>query len=102
MGWAYGVDENGKEVGYSVEAKCDHLGCSTMIFRDVDAACGGMHGKTEVGCTGHFCAQHFNFHEDQQGHMISVCQACASKEVDAGNWAYDEDEDTYFEAINDD
>jgi hypothetical protein len=41
MGWSYGVNAAGREVGYSVPATCDHAGCETKINRGLGHACGG-------------------------------------------------------------
>ena len=57
MGYGYGV-ANGKEVGYSVEATCDHPGCNEKIDRGIAYACGGDHGEDEHSCDGYFCDDH--------------------------------------------
>ena len=38
MGWSYGF-ENGREVGYSVEATCDYDGCDVEIHRGLAYKC---------------------------------------------------------------
>ena len=44
MGWSYGENMDGKEIGYSVEASCEHPGCDKKIDRGLAYACGGDHG----------------------------------------------------------
>ena len=54
MGWAFcGHDDQGREIGYSVRAKCDHPGCAADIDRGLGHVCGGMHGgdgDSQNGC----------------------------------------------------
>lgn len=59
MGWGHcGHDSNGRPIGYSIEAFCDHPGCKKEIDRGLSYACGGMHGETEWGCEKYFCSDH--------------------------------------------
>jgi hypothetical protein len=62
MGWSYGHDKNGREVGDSVEAKCDHDGCDKKIDRGLSYRCGGVKGLHEdsYGCGGFFCHEHLH------------------------------------------
>lgn len=56
MGWGYGTNNEGREVGYSVEATCDQDGCEVEIDRGLGYVCGGMHDAGfEVGCGRYFC-----------------------------------------------
>ncbi len=41
MGWAYGVNPSGREVGYSVAGVCDEEGCEAEIDLGLAYACGG-------------------------------------------------------------
>lgn len=62
MGWASGI-ENGREIGYAVEAECDLPGCTTEIDRGLAYRCGGipnfMDGKP--GCGAYVCGEHNYF-----------------------------------------
>ena len=63
MGWSRGgpVTYKGqeREVGYSVQAVCDHPGCKHKIDRGLAYACGGEHGESGgVSCNGYFCEGH--------------------------------------------
>ena len=58
MSWAFGI-ENGREVGYAVEATCDAPGCDAKINRGISYRCGEtrqLHGGH--GCGGFFCSTH--------------------------------------------
>ena len=59
MGWAHG-ERNGREIGYGVEAKCDHPECNEIIDRGVSYACGGLPDK---GCGGFYCSMHIHDHQ---------------------------------------
>lgn len=61
MGYAHGIDDNGREVGYAVSARCDLEGCDTAIDRGLDYCCGGMPDGDEHGCGGYFCHRHLSF-----------------------------------------
>lgn len=71
MGWAYGIVD-GREVGYSVAAKCDQLKCKAKIDRGLAYACGGMHGHNEHGCGGYFCEKHLFVNNA----CVAVCKKC--------------------------
>lgn len=79
MGWAHGVNAEGREVGYSVEAKCDRHGCVTKIDRGLGYACGGMHDGGDHGCGGYFCARHLYF-SDRAGVYARLCKKCKKAE----------------------
>lgn len=76
MGWAYGENNNGREIGYGVEAICDWPGCEEEIDRGVGNCCGGLDGTSNAGmdgepyCGGFFCEHHMNF---------DVCLRCVRK-----------------------
>lgn len=77
MGWAYGVLADGREVGYSVEAVCEHEGCTTEIDRGLSYLCGEMHGDPdEHGCGRYFCAEHL-FYVDWTRN--AVCPTCGDE-----------------------
>ena len=69
MGWAYGIDKNGREVGYGVDAKCDEPNCPTIIDRGLAYRCGSIH--TDEGCGLHFCANHLFL-----GRQNWLCRRC--------------------------
>lgn len=76
MGWSYAI-VNGKEIGYSVKATCDHPGCDAVINRGVDYACGDMHGAGSVSCDGYFCGKHkLGEAVDKGGHRVWTCENC--------------------------
>lgn len=70
MGWACGI-VNGREVGYAVEATCDHPGCTKKIDRGLAYVCGNDHGGGEHGCGNYFCEEH----RDYVG--VQLCITCA-------------------------
>lgn len=61
MGWAFGM-ENGREVGYGVEATCDEPGCDVQINRGISHRCGETRQLHDgPGCGGFFCSTHKRF-----------------------------------------
>lgn len=65
MGWGYGIDANGREIGYNVEAECDEPTCSTRIDRGLDYRCGPLNNERAPdlpGCGGYFCYEHLSWH----------------------------------------
>lgn len=58
MGWGYGHNAAGREVGYAVAATCDEPGCHNMISRGLAYCCGNEHGGGERGCGKYFCCEH--------------------------------------------
>lgn len=81
MGWAYGTNAEGREVGYGVEATCDQDGCEAEIDRGLAYVCGGMHDGGEHGCGHYFCVGHLYFAlpPDERGQL---CEACLGDEED--------------------
>lgn len=80
MGWAYGVID-GREVGYSVEATCDHPECSEEINRGLSYFCGNIPGDG-LGCGGFFCPKHLSYAtwDTQEGDRPrQVCDACCKE-----------------------
>lgn len=74
MGWAFCVNQFGREVGYGVEAECDRPGCDEKIDRGLGYCCGGMHDGGEYGCGEYFCGSHLFM-----GHSSFLCQRCIDK-----------------------
>lgn len=64
MGYAFCGKINEREVGYGVEAVCDHPDCDAEIDRGMGYACGSDHGETEFSCSGYFCEKHSVNHMD--------------------------------------
>ena len=59
MGWSLGFDSNyNRAIGYSVEAICDHPGCTEEINRGLSHVCGGALYGGEEGCGLYFCGKH--------------------------------------------
>lgn len=78
MSWAYGVDKNGREVGYGVEATCDHPDCKEEIDRGLSYRCGGVENlHDDYGCANFFCDAHMRF-----GNKDQLCFACYKEEPD--------------------
>lgn len=81
MGWAHcGEDSEGREIGYSVEAVCDHPECEKIIDRGMAYACGSQHGGGDgtpdyVYCEKYFCGDHLYL-----GHEHQQCMACFKEE----------------------
>lgn len=75
MGWGYGI-VNGREVGYSVQAKCDHEGCKSRIDRGMSYMCGNDHYGDGDGCGGFFCRDHLT----AGGQLCPECADNALKE----------------------
>jgi hypothetical protein len=73
MGWSYGTNDDGREVGYSVEAVCDLDGCNTAINRGLAYCCGGMHDGDEHGCGGYFCGEHMTMGIPLPEQMCAEC-----------------------------
>jgi hypothetical protein len=55
MGWAFGTNESGREIGYGVRSTCDFPGCGVAVDRGMWYACGGYH---DTNCGGYFCEEH--------------------------------------------
>jgi len=76
MGWSFGI-LNGKRVGYSVKAKCEHPECNEDINRGLIYVCGGMHGGGGIGCGRYFCDEHLVYiHSKLEGRTVQVCEEC--------------------------
>lgn len=72
MGWGHGYNEDGREIGYTVEAICDQDSCETKIDRGLSYVCGGMHDGGKHGCGQYFCWNHlYSFG--------SLCKICLNK-----------------------
>lgn len=96
MGWSNcGTDSKGRDIGYAIEAFCDHPGCAAKIDRGLGYACGEMHGEDEVSCEGYFCEKHLSYVVNQDDKLTRVCHDCGELlKADADSWQYNEEEDT--------
>lgn len=77
MGWGYGHDEDGREIGYLVDAECDQEGCDKQINRGLAYRCGEI--TEDTGCGLHFCESHLFFSLKLN---CQVCQSCLEENPD--------------------
>lgn len=75
MGWSYGKSSEGREIGYAVEAVCDHPECNQKINRGLAYACGGMHEASDIYCERYFCEAHL-LCVDINGMAYTLCDDC--------------------------
>lgn len=75
MGWAYGHNSEGREIGYAVDAECDKKECFKVIDRGLSYVCGDMHDGGDHGCGRYFCTEHLLITEKGQ-----LCEECADRE----------------------
>lgn len=84
MGWAYGVLNDGREVGYSVLSICEEPDCGDEITRGLSQLCGNMHGQDDgEGCGHYFCDDHLML-----GGPNQMCKRCFfhwNQETNAGH-----------------
>lgn len=101
MGWGYAVI-NGREVGYTVDAICDHPECSIEIDRGLSFYCGNIPGDS-TGCGKFFCESHLEMGpEAREGDDFprQLCAACVKEwESILGSEAY---YDAALPRLNDD
>jgi hypothetical protein len=87
MGWGYGIDGNGREVGYNMEATCDFPGCEAEIDRGMDYRCGPLGCETNSlvpGCGGFFCHAHQTIAVASEGAPAEgYCLTCGTPLVEA-------------------
>jgi hypothetical protein len=76
MGWSYGQNNEGREVGYAVDAVCDKDGCDASINRGLAYVCGGMHDGDEHGCGRYVCSKHLVM---GCGLPSRLCEECADR-----------------------
>jgi hypothetical protein len=62
MGWGFGF-ENGRNIGYGINATCDRRGCNEEIDRGLGWRCGGALNLTDdsYGCGMYFCEKHLGW-----------------------------------------
>jgi len=74
MGWGYGINSEGREIGYDVSATCDHPDCNEEIHRGLAYVCGDMHDASDNSCGRYFCEKHL-IHTG----IGQFCQECYDK-----------------------
>lgn len=82
MGWSYGTNAKGREVGYGVRATCDEEGCGAEIDRGLAYVCGGMHDGGEHGCGHYFCTGHLFLTGSEDGERSPgtfMCEPCCDE-----------------------
>tara|TARA_R110000772_G_scaffold249530_2_gene363977 strand:- start:90393 stop:90683 length:291 start_codon:yes stop_codon:yes gene_type:complete len=95
MGWSYGHNLAGREIGYGVEAICDHPGCKEEIDRGLAYACGGEHDNTELSCDKYFCGKHLSISVlDSDSNPGFICGQCAKELLDQ-HWVECENEGAF-------
>lgn len=77
MGWSYAKLPDGREIGYSVDAVCEHPGCNKQIDRGLAYVCGGMHEGGDNGCGHYFCYEHLFMSIHGQ-----LCQVCDDQVIE--------------------
>lgn len=80
MGWSYGVNGEGREVGYAVKATCDQDGCDAEIDRGLAYVCGDMHDGDEHSCGKYFCPKHLFMGIGLPNQMCEECSERYEKE----------------------
>lgn len=101
MGYAHGQNNNGREIGYAVEATCDLTGCDTKIDRGLAYCCGSIDGVQNGGmddepyCGGYFCPDHLHYlPTNGGGDSVQVCVTCLERQAcprcgGSGDWSGD-------------
>jgi len=74
VGWGYGKNNEGREIGYGVETTCDHPECNEKIDRGLAFVCGSMHDGGENGCGKYFCYEHLSYALGECDEQL--CPAC--------------------------
>jgi hypothetical protein len=88
MSYAFGENNNGREIGYGVVATCDFEGCGVSIDRGMDYCCGGIEATGNAGmedepyCGDYFCYGHLTFIELSDEDTLQVCTNCAETHSD--------------------
>jgi hypothetical protein len=85
VGWGSGLNKEGREVGYCIDATCDFEGCEVEIDRGLSYVCGGMHDAGwELGCGKYFCDEHRRYASvineetgDEPWSNVELCLTCA-------------------------
>jgi len=78
MGWGYGVEPSGREIGYNVPAVCAHPECNEKIDRGLGCACGDTHGAHENCCDEYFCEKHLIY--SKHGFVCAECLKLTEEE----------------------
>lgn len=110
-----GTDSKGREIGYCIDAICDHPDCNKEINRGVAYACRGMHGESEFDCEKYFCDEHLYFPDsftetedkdegvllekyiDGLDYINSLCENCCRR---FATWWKEEGKEDYVKNYN--
>jgi len=78
MGWSTGYDKNwNRDIGYGVQAVCDHPKCNKEIDRGLSYVCGSDPYGGEYGCGLYFCEEHFEYRKPRgSDRNIQLCPRC--------------------------
>lgn len=79
MGWGYGINALGREVGYTVAAICDEPECAAEIDRGLAYICGSAIDGGDYGCGGFFCERHLTYGRQR---CASFCRRCLANSRD--------------------
>lgn len=83
MGWAHGINSEGREIGYGVAATCDHPKCEKEIHRGLAYCCGELDGVDgEHGCGLYFCGEHEMRHACESYCDVAFCWGSRWHEID--------------------
>ena len=90
MSCSFSQNSQGKTIGYSVRAVCEHPGCEKQIDRGMSYACGGEHEDDYFCCDGYFCPEHLHVVElvDSRD-VLAVCENCRRIGEKVGLWVED-------------
>lgn len=89
MGWAFGQNNRGEEVGYGILDVCFEPLCAAKIDRGLAYCCGGLtssaFGGTGPGCGQYFCGEHLYYveyppwHDPEVDGHPALCGACSER-----------------------
>lgn len=79
MGWGYGINMLGREVGYTVAAICDEPDCTARIDRGLAYTCGDAPDGGDYGCGGYFCGKHLTYGRQRHASFCRRCLATSHK-----------------------
>lgn len=86
MGWSHGYDPvHDRDIGYGIEAKCDHPDCEEMIDRGLSYVCGSDIYGGNHGCGLYFCEKHRHYTEvceaDGEKWSPELCERCRNHDT---------------------
>lgn len=92
MYWSIGYDEHWKrDIGFGVDAICDHPGCKNEIDRGIEHVCGGEPYGGDSSCGLYFCKDHLQTNTIDNEEVPQCTQCSSGKEPfeptpDTENW----------------